>query len=111
MRRFAAIALLLCFAALGTGTVEYLHNQQHAREDAAAAVAAKAAGLPEPSHSTHDETNCEFHAQLHLPLIAGGWTPLLILLGLFVAFLTLVAPVMPVRIVPSCLVCRGPPAR
>ena len=91
--------------------MEYLHNQEHAREDAAAAVAAKAAGLPDPSHDTHDETNCEIHAQLHLPFIAVGWTPLLVLLGLFVAFLTLLAPAMPMRPIPSRLVCRGPPAR
>ena len=111
MRRVAAILLLICFAALGTGTLEYLHNLQHAREDAVEAAAAKAAGLPEKSQPAHDETNCDVHAQLHVPLMAAAWVPVLVLLGLFVAFLTQLAPVPPVLELTTRLACRGPPAR
>jgi hypothetical protein len=112
LRRLASILLLLCFAALGTGTLEYLHNLQHAREDAAEAAVAKAAGLPDtPAPAPHNESNCDVHAQLHVPLMTAAWVPLLVLLGLFVAFLTQLAPVPPVQELPSRLACRGPPAR
>ncbi len=111
VRNLASILLLLCFAALGTGTVEYLHNQQHAREYAAISAAALNAGLPSLPHGTHDESNCEFHAQLHVPLMATAWIPLLVALGLIVAFLTQLTASVPSRLVPSCRVCRGPPLR
>ena len=111
VRRVVAILLLLCFGVLGTGMVEYLHNQQHAREDALVTTTARNAGLPDLPHGTHDESNCEFHAQLHVPIMAAAWIPLLILLGLFVAFLTQLIPTPPTRQVSRCLVCRGPPLR
>lgn len=91
--------------------MEYLHNPQHAREDVAEAASARAAGLPDKPHEPHDESNCSFHAQLHVPLMAAGWVPLLVFLGLFVAFLTQIAPAITAQRLPSCLVCRGPPAR
>ena len=109
LKRFAAILLALCFLALGTGTLEYLHNLQHEREDAMEDAALKAAGLPEAPHGPHDESNCEFHAQLHIPLMTAAWVPLLVLLGVFVAFLTQLAPAVVEQRVPSCLGCRGPP--
>ena len=111
VRQLPALILLLCFAVLGSGTVEYLHNQQHAREDAELASAAKSAGLPALPHGTHDESNCEFHAQLHVPLMATAWIPLLVALGLIVAFLTQLTAEVPARLVPSRHVCRGPPRR
>ena len=47
------------------------------------ATVAKAAGLPDaPVPAQHDESNCEVHAQLHIPLMAAAWVPVLILLGL-----------------------------
>lgn len=111
VKRFAPILLLLCIGALGTGTLEYLHNLEHEREDAHEAAEARAAGLPETPHAPHDESNCDIHGQLHVPLMAAAWVPLLILLGLFVAFLTMLAPIAVEQSVPSCLGCRGPPAR
>ena len=91
--------------------LEYLHNQQHAWEDALVTAAARNAGMPELPHGTHDESNCEFHAQLHVPIMAAAWIPLLILLGLFVAFLTQLPSAPSVRQVSGRLVCRGPPLR
>jgi hypothetical protein len=36
----------------------------------------------------HDESNCQLHAQLHLPIVTGNFVLLLVCLGLWVAFLT-----------------------
>jgi hypothetical protein len=110
MRKVAAIVLLLCFTALGTGLVDHLHNLDHAREDARLAAAAEAAGLPAPKPVQHDDSNCDIHAQLHLPLLAVAWVPLLICLGLLVAFLTEIATQLVSQRLPLCLDCRGPPA-
>jgi len=109
MRRFPAIFLTLVFLMLGTGTLEHLHNLQHACEDAIEAAAAKAAHQPVQEHQEHDENNCAVHAQLHMPTLPVAWVPLLILLGLFVAFLSMLAP----RLNPQAqfirIDCRGPP--
>ena len=108
LRRIAPILLLLCFASIGTGTLEYLHNLEHAAEDAREDALAQSSGAPVEQHH-HDESNCQVHAQLHLPFISGGWVPLLVCLGLFVAFLTLLdTPLIP-RLVLARIDCRGPP--
>ena len=118
MRRAVAILLSIAFLALGTGALEYLHNLDHKHEDAQRAAAAAATSLSHsesPAHHDHaplhDDTNCETHAQLHMPTISAGWVPLLVCLGLFVAFLTQLAdwPTLPKLL--SRLDCRGPPAR
>jgi hypothetical protein len=93
--------LIALFLALGSGAMEYVHNRDHAREDARA-------HLPLGQH--HDESNCVLHAQLRAPIVAGAWVPLLVCLGLLVAFLTLLNE-QPVPHRPlTRLDCRGPPA-
>ena len=77
--------------------------------DAAEDAAAHAAGQPDKQHAPHDESNCEFHAQLHLPLLVTAWVPLLVLAGLFVAFLTLLAASPVSHRFPIRIDCRGPP--
>ena len=117
MRRAVAILLSIAFLVLGTGALEYLHNLDHKHEDAQRAAAAAATSLSHsesPAHHDHaplhNDTNCEIHAQLHMPTISAGWVPLLVCLGLFVAFLTLLAS-EPVSHRPLLrLDCRGPPA-
>jgi hypothetical protein len=109
MQRFAAILLLLCYAALGTGAAEYWHNAEHAAEDAAVLQAARDAGAPLDHVPLHDESNCPIHAQLHICGMAVSWTLLLVCLGLFVAFLTLLASRLPVQRVALAVSCRGPP--
>ena len=108
MRRIGAIILIVCYALLGSGAVERWHNAQHAIEDAAALVSAGSSQLPQGS-PLHTDWNCPFHSQLHLAAMAVGWVPLLICLGLFLAFLSL----LPVRVAPVraviALACRGPP--
>ena len=110
MQRIAAIFLSCWVFALGSGALAALHDLEHEHEDAAIAAADRAAGRPEHDAPHHDESNCPIHLQLQLPLITGGWAPLFVCLGFFVAFLTL----FPARLVsyrsPLRLDCRGPPA-
>jgi hypothetical protein len=108
VRALTATLLALCFAALSSGALEHLHNAAHAREDAAM-PARGGPDSPTPA-PPHNDSNCPTHAQLHLPLLAAGWVPLLICLGLFVAFLTLLAPALPAGHAPARLDCRGPPS-
>jgi hypothetical protein len=99
LRRAIGILLLLAFLGLGSGLLEYLHNLEHLREDAAAGT-----------HEEHDDSNCPVHRQLHLPLISAAAVPLLICVGLFVAFLTLLASQPSSHRPLVRLDCRGPPA-
>src|SRR4051794_28717963 len=98
--RFAAILISLCFLAIGTGAAEFAHNAQHTREDAAAQKSSGNAPI-------HNDANCAVHAQLHMPVLAGGWVPLLICLGLFIAFLTELPPAFIPRPTFTCIDCRG----
>jgi hypothetical protein len=108
VKRLAAILLLTCFLPLGTGGLLCLHEMQHQREDARQDAIAKAAGLPITPHH-HDESNCETCSQLHMPMLAAGWIPILICLGLLIAFLSLLdTPLIP-RPLPARIDCRGPP--
>jgi hypothetical protein len=101
--------LIACYLALGSGAVERWHNAQHAIEDAAVVAAAEHSRVPAPQTPLHDDSNCLMHAQIHLSAMAVAWVPLLILLGLFIAFLTL----LPVQVIGVerrfALACRGPP--
>jgi hypothetical protein len=110
LRQFASILLVCVFAALASGLVERLHNHVHAMEDALEAAEAKAAGLPVDDHPVHDESNCGIHAQMHMPMTDSGYVPLLVMVGLFVAFLTLLAPRVHSHRIPVRIDCRGPPA-
>lgn len=113
-RRLASILLLLWFAALGTGVLEYVHNLQHEADDARAAAMLAPTRSPIGQHApvapVHDDTNCPIHAQLHMPLLTAGWVPLLVCLGLFVAFLTVLASPLVSHRCPARIDCRGPPA-
>jgi hypothetical protein len=111
MNRVAAVILAIGFLMLGTGTMEYLHNLEHAREDAAEAAIANATGQPVQEAPHHDENNCPVHAQLHMPALPVAWVPLLILLGVFVAFLTMLAPQLAPQPAFVRIDCRGPPSR
>jgi hypothetical protein len=122
VRNAASYALLITFLLMGTGALEYLHNWAHELEDRledqkeAVAEALAAPPLPPNMHRIpmqrqheHDENNCEVHAQLHMAIILYSWTPLLIWLGIWIAFLSLLAvPLIP-RPLPERIDCRGPP--
>lgn len=89
VRRTSIIVLLFAFTTIATGLGEYLHD-----------------GLP-----SHDETNCSVQAALHAPTSAAPVVPVLISIGLFLAFLTELSRPLVSRRVPLRLDCRGPPAR
>jgi hypothetical protein len=108
VRSWTAIIMVACFLGIGSGALEYIHNLQHAAEDAREDAIARANGQPTEQHH-HDENNCEVHAQIHMAIIVYAWTPLLIWLGIWIAFLTLLAvPLIP-RLLPARIDCRGPP--
>jgi hypothetical protein len=108
MHRLAAIFVVVWFLALGSGLVGRAHDRQHAREDAVRAAVAQGKGAPKPVE--HNDTNCFFHAQLHMPAVSAGWVPVLICLGLWIAFVTQLASSLVSCHVPARLDCRGPPA-
>lgn len=102
MRRLAAISLVLCFLSSGTGLLAHVHDRSHALQDSH-----RNDEEPAPVHS---EQTCLTHFQLHLPVLSAGHVPLLVLLGLFVGFLTQLAPRLTPATLPLRLDCRGPPA-
>jgi hypothetical protein len=113
VRRLPPILLLVAFVALGSGLLEDLHLRTHLRERAAQAVAAKP-GSPAADQSAHDPADdasgCELCAHLHLPRVSTGWVPVLVCLGLFVAFLSQLTPRLDAQRVIFRPDCRGPPA-
>ena len=125
----------MAFAALGSGALRYVHELAHVAEDARRLAAhahhdddeggheghdAHAAAVPgaPDDHHQHDHSplgdpaDCFVHAKLNLPMLQGGYVPLLVCLGLYVAFLTsLPAPAIRSRRPSLLLDSRGPPAR
>ena len=98
--------------ALGSGALRFLHELSHSAAEHVhtGSTDHDADPDPHPSHPpVHDPADCFTHAQLNLPMMQSGYVPLLVCLGLFVAFLTsMPAPVMSRRPV-LLLDCRGPP--
>jgi hypothetical protein len=108
LNRIASYLLLLVFLSLGTGIAGYVHELRHDAEDAQEDAAAAAAGKPvEPHH--HDESNCDVHAQLHMPMVSVGWMPVVVAVRRLIAFVVWTAE--SVSSTPSFLRvdCRGPP--
>jgi hypothetical protein len=106
MRSWTAILLICWFMALGSGAAGYLHDLQHRWEDAATTPTGQLPPSPTPHH---DDTNCWMHSQLHQPLAAEVGVVLLVCLGLFVAFLTLLTPSLVPQQAYFRIDCRGPP--
>lgn len=102
MRRATGIFVLLAFAALASGGARYVHELHAHHHDAA-----HHESEPTPSH---DESHCLIHALLKLPMLGGGFVPLLAFVGLFVAFLSLMPTPVRSRRPILRLDCRGPPA-
>ena len=89
---------------MGSGALARLHDMAHAASDCH-----HDASHGEQTPPTHDETNCELHAMLRAPLTAATPLVAVILIGLFAAFLTLLAPELHGQRVPVRIDCRGPP--
>jgi hypothetical protein len=103
VRRWPSILLLVGFLALGSGLVENLHLRAHLLEHAGDAAAA-----PE-QHDHNDGEDCGLCILLHLPALSAGWVPVLVCLGLFVAFLSLLSSRVAPQRVALRVDCRGPP--
>ncbi len=102
MRRFGASILILAFAALGSGLLLHVHNAAHAAEHAHVESDAH-------DHAPIDTSTCDLHGKLTLPMLSAGFTPVMIALGLFVAFLTQRIPAWDSAFSHVRLDCRGPP--
>ena len=106
VRRLSAIVLLLAFASTGSGLTGHLHLREHLRPGASLHAGAAWTSDATPGH---DEGNCAVCMTLHMPALAAGYVPVLVFLGLWVAFLTSVAPRMTPQRSWSSIDCRGPP--
>ena len=106
VRHFAAIVLLACFLALGSGALEYLHALEHQRQDSALAQRNQ---TPQPYRPIHNDLNCAIHAMLHMPMVCAALAALLICLGIVTAFLGLPASTLLAQQWHAAFNCRGPP--
>ena len=106
VQRAVGIILLIVFAAAGSGLLKYLHL----RQDAAAAIQLLPHSGVSLPHEDHDEKNCPICMTLHAQIVAAGYVPLLICLGLLLAYLSLIAPLPVTRPIPVWIESRGPPA-
>ena len=92
---------------MASGLMRYLHLEEHSHADRSHQDTS--ISVTAPGETAHDENNCAVCMTLQMPMSAAGYTPLLVFLGLFVAFLTLLAP----RLIPQrqrrVSSCRGPP--
>jgi hypothetical protein len=109
LRRLTAILLLAVFAATGSGLVQFLHLEEHASHAVSAKATGSAVGNPIPPG--HDEDNCLSCLTLHTQFSSGHAMPLLVCLGLAVAFLTMLSPRLTAQAIPVRIDCRGPPRR
>ena len=91
MTRLVVALLLLCLVGISTGAAEYWHDHELAHADG------------------HDEDHCSVHATLTAPTISSGFVPVLVSLGLFVAFLTELPRELVSQRPYLRLDCRGPP--
>lgn len=119
LRRIPAILLLIAFSALGSGWLSHVHAQTHAMEDASATHAHLAhAGHHKHHHHepaqdprpSHDETNCDLHAMLRAPVASLNATPVLILTGGIVEWLSPAAESLVTQRTLARIDCRGPPS-
>ncbi|MDQ3438981.1 MAG: hypothetical protein M3478_01370 [Planctomycetota bacterium] len=107
MRRIGANILILAFAALGSGLLLHVHNAAHAAEHA---QHGEHVHHGDEHHSIPiDTSSCDLHGKLTLPMLSVGFTPVLIALGLFVAFLTQLTAAWDSAFAHVRLDCRGPP--
>jgi hypothetical protein len=106
VRRATALLVSICLLGIGSGWLRYVHERAHALQDAAPVEARH----DPPVDRHHDATNCLLHAHLNLPLAPPAIVPLLVALGLLVAFLAQLEPLRLPVTVHVRFDARGPPA-
>lgn len=105
--RVVSILIALVFAFNASGAASYLHHLEHAPAPSSSEhLTSQGAVVPSDGH---DESTCPACQAAHMPVTAFGYVPLMIFLGLFVAFLTMIAPPLVSQRVPTPAGCRGPP--
>lgn len=109
LKRWASLILLVAAVAFGTGALEYVHNITHLRIRQMMAELRNPHHVPAADSPARVQDNCGLNVLLHLPMLPAAAIPLLILAGLFVAFLTLLAPELISASAPARIDCRGPP--
>ena len=110
MRRISAILLVVAFIGIGSGALSWVHELAHAAEDSRMA-AALPTDAGDRGKVPHSENNCNLHAILRAPLASTHWVPLLVLIGLFVAFVSQLSPSLVSHRLLDRIDCRGPPVR
>jgi hypothetical protein len=109
VQKLIAILLASCFAVLGTGAVEHAHNAHHAAEDALALEQLATSGRPAVPLPGHDESNCVFHLQLHLPALPIAIAPPTVNIARLVGQAVVAIPSLTAQLPLLRIDCRGPP--
>jgi hypothetical protein len=107
VRRASGFLLLMAVFFAGSGLAGYLHELDHLSGRVPPSVS-RILGVSEPGH---DESACSICLNLHAPALAGFTVALLICVGIFVAFLTQLAPHLVSQRALARIDCRGPPRR
>jgi ABC-type nickel/cobalt efflux system permease component RcnA len=107
LKKLASIVLLLVFASIGSGALQYAHLLDHLHHDHEADQTTS--NQPAHHHEDHDESHCAICGVLHMPTVSAGYVPILISLGILVAFLTEIAAVSSGYRLLAWIDCRGPP--
>ncbi len=102
IKTLCSLALLLTFAAIGSGAAQYAHQLDHLREDLADHDHQKS-----PHH--HDEQHCAICTVLQMPSLSQPYTPILISLGILILFSREIILISRTHRHLSPIVCRGPP--
>ena len=91
----------------GSGLAGFLHQLEHLGAPPGPASTRLLGTL----ETGHDEANCSICLNLHMPALAQPVVVTLICLGIFIAFLTQLAPLLSSQRALARIDCRGPPAR
>lgn len=108
VRRVGLIFLLVSFVAMSSGLMGFLHHIEHSAGNRSELSGRSWTAAPDGVG--HDEANCAVCMVLHAPLASAGYVPILVSLGLFVAFLTLLSGSLTSLRLPLTVECRGPPS-
>jgi hypothetical protein len=109
----ASIFVLLVMSLMASGTLQFLHELDHEREDAAADARLDGAPTsPQPAKSQphpHSHDDCGLCFQFRAPALAGSWTVLMLDSGEWVRYVSMLAISQRSQTSPMRPPCRGPP--